>query len=109
MKRALIATVLAATSLLSAVPAQADVDTDFSNELQVYGIYGQKDYYAWIGKITCKRLDRGTDTDIYASAKFVQQQLNRGQDSTEQAWQFLGAALRTYCPHNLHYLEQAAR
>ncbi|WP_018354058.1 DUF732 domain-containing protein, partial [Mycolicibacterium hassiacum] len=102
MKRALIATVLAATSLLSAVPAQADVDTDFSNELQVYGIYGQKDYYAWIGKITCKRLDRGTDTDIYASAKFVQQQLNRGQDSTEQAWQFLGAALRTYCPHNLH-------
>jgi hypothetical protein len=109
VKRALIATVLAATSLLSAVPAQADVDTDFSNELQVYGIYGQKDYYAWIGKITCKRLDRGTDTDIYASAKFVQQQLNRGQDSTEQAWQFLGAALRTYCPHNLHYLEQAAR
>ena len=109
MKRALIATVLAATSLLSAVPAQADVDTDFSNELQVYGIYGQKDYNAWIGKITCKRLDRGTDTDIYASAKFVQQQLNRGQDSTEQAWQFLGAALRTYCPHNLHYLEQAAR
>ncbi|VCT90053.1 hypothetical protein MHAS_01757 [Mycolicibacterium hassiacum DSM 44199] len=109
MKRILAGLAGVVAAGLLAVPAQADVDTDFSNELQVYGIYGQKDYYAWIGKITCKRLDRGTDTDIYASAKFVQQQLNRGQDSTEQAWQFLGAALRTYCPHNLHYLEQAAR
>ena len=109
MKRALIPAVIACAAIGFAAPAHADPDTDFANLLHTYDIYGQKDYYAWIGKITCKRLDRGTDTDIYASAKFVQQQLNRGQDSTEQAWQFLGAALRTYCPHNLHYLEQAAR
>ncbi|HEX2285134.1 MAG TPA: DUF732 domain-containing protein, partial [Mycobacterium sp.] len=29
--------------------------------------------------------------------------------TTEQAWQFLGAALRTYCPDQLRVLEQAAR
>ena len=54
---------LAAAALLSAAPAQADVDTDFANELHIYGIYGQKDYNAWIAKITCKRLNNGLDTD----------------------------------------------
>jgi hypothetical protein len=42
-----------AAALVFAAPAQADPDTDFTNELHTYGIYGQKDYNAWIGKITC--------------------------------------------------------
>ncbi|MDA4088515.1 hypothetical protein MHAS44199_22995, partial [Mycolicibacterium hassiacum DSM 44199] len=45
MKRILAGLAGVVAAGLLAVPAQADVDTDFSNELQVYGIYGQKDYY----------------------------------------------------------------
>jgi hypothetical protein len=104
VKRAVIAAALAAAALVTAVPAQADQDTDFSNELQVYGIYGQKDYYAWIGKITCKRQVNGLDTDAAKSARFISMQLPRGQNSTEQSYQFLAAALRTYCPERLSML-----
>ncbi len=108
MKRLLgVGISLAAAALLSAAPAQADVDTDFSNELQIYGIYGQKDYNAWIGKITCKRLTRGLDKDANMSAQFVHNQLIK-DSTTEQAWQFLGAALRLYCPEKLPILAQAA-
>ena len=99
---------LAAAALLAAAPAHADVDTDFTNELHIYGIYGQKDYNAWIAKITCKRLKNGLDTDADMSAKFVHMQLVK-DSTTEQAWQFLGAALRIYCPDKLPILEQAAR
>jgi len=102
----LFAVVAAAVAL--AVPAHADPDTDFANELHTYGIYGQKDYNAWIGKITCKRLYNGTDLDADKSAKFVFIQLPKGSD-TEQAWQFLGAALRTYCPDKLPILAAAAQ
>ena len=52
-----------------AAPAHADPDTDFANELHIYGIYGQKDYNAWIGKITCKRLYNGVDHDANESAQ----------------------------------------
>jgi len=97
-----------ATAVVSAAPAYADPDTDFSNELHTYGIYGQKDYNAWIGKITCKRLDKGLDQDADKSAKFVFLQLPKGS-TTEQAWQFLGAALRYYCPDKLPILEAAAQ
>jgi hypothetical protein len=90
------------------VPAHADVDTDFANELHIYGIYGQKDYNAWIGKITCKRLRNGVDADANESAQFIFMQLHKGS-TTEQAWQFLGASLRTYCPDRLPILEQVAR
>jgi hypothetical protein len=41
------------------------------------------------------------------SAKFVFQQLPK-DSTTAQAWQFLGAALRTYCPDKLPMLQQAA-
>jgi hypothetical protein len=41
------------------------------------------------------------------SAKFVSQQLPR-DSATAQAWQFLGAALRMYCPDKLPILQQAA-
>jgi hypothetical protein len=100
-----VAVVAAAVAV--AAPAHADPDVDFANELHTYGIYGQKDYNAWIGKITCKRLYNGVDQDADKSAKFVFQQLPKGS-TTEQAWQFLGAALRTYCPDKLPVLEAAA-
>jgi hypothetical protein len=102
----LIAVVAAAVAL--AAPVHADPDVDFANELHTYGIYGQKDYNAWIGKIACKRLYTGVDQDAYKSAAFVNMQLQKGS-TTEQSWQFLGAALRTYCPDKMPVLEAAAR
>ena len=62
----LTAIALAVPAQMLAAPAHADPDTDFANELHTYGIYGQKDYNAWIGKITCKRLYNGVDQDAYA-------------------------------------------
>jgi hypothetical protein len=108
----LASTVVAAIALavpaqVLAAPAQADPDTDFANELHIYGIYGQKDYNAWIGKIACKRLYNGVDKDAYGSARFVLEQLQK-DSTTEQAYQFLGAALRTYCPEKLPVLGQLA-
>jgi Protein of unknown function (DUF732) len=99
---------VAAAGLAFAAPAQADVDTDFSKELQTYGIYGQKDYNAWIAKITCKRLYTGVDADANKSAQFIHMQLVK-DSTTEQAWQFLAAALRMYCPDKLPILDQATR
>ena len=107
MKRIVIAGVAALAALVTAAPAQADPDTDFTNQLHVYGIYGPKDYNAWIGKIMCKRLNRGLDKDAFESAKFVSDQLNKGS-TTEQSWQFLGAAINFYCPDKTHVLAQAA-
>ena len=37
--------------------------------------------------------------------KFILAQLEKGS-TTEQAWQFLGAALRTYCPDKLPVLSR---
>ena len=106
LRLASIAAAAIAPALVFAAPAHADPDVDFANELHTYGIYGQKDYNAWIGKITCQRLNNGLDQDADKSAKFVFLQLPKGS-STEQAWQFLGAALRTYCPDQLPVLERA--
>ena len=105
---ALAVIALAVPSLAVGAPAHADPDTDFYNELHIYGIYGEKDYNAWIGKIACKRLWNNLDHDAYASAKFIRAQLNKNT-STEQTWQFLGAALRTYCPDKLPILQQVAQ
>ncbi len=105
----LAAAAAAAVALAVGVPAtaNADPDTDFANALHIYGIYGQKDYNAWIGKIACKRLDRGLDADAYESAKFVVRQL--GKDATTaQAWQFLGLGIPTYCPDKQYLLQTAA-
>ncbi|WP_099024213.1 DUF732 domain-containing protein [Mycolicibacterium palauense] len=109
MKRAMIAIAGAAAAFALAAPgtAQADPDTDFNNALHIHGIYGQKDYNAWIGKIACKRLARGLDADAYASAKFVSMQLDR-DSTTEQAWQFLGLSIPTYCPDKQYVLQDAA-
>jgi Protein of unknown function (DUF732) len=103
-----IAAAAIAPALVFAAPAHADPDTDFANELHTYGIYGQKDYNAWIGKIACKRLYNGVDADAEKSAKFIFAQLEKGS-TTEQAWQFLGAALRTYCPEKMSILQAAAQ
>jgi uncharacterized protein DUF732 len=108
VRRTVIGIAAVAAGLAFAPPAHADVDTDFTNELHTYGIYGQKDRNAWIGKITCKRLRNGVDPDAYKSAWFVQTNLQK-DTTTEQAWQFLGAALRTYCPDKMPILEQAAQ
>jgi hypothetical protein len=93
--------------LAVATPAHADPDTDFYNELHIYGIYGEKDYNAWIGKIACKRLYNGIDKDANASARFIINQLHK-DSTTQQAYQFLGAALKTYCPEKLSVLQQVA-
>jgi Protein of unknown function (DUF732) len=108
IKRAVIGMAVAAAGLAFAAPAHADVDTDFANELHIYGIYGQKDYNAWIGKIVCKRLGNGVDTDANKSAQFIFMNLQK-DSTTEQSWRFLGAALRTYCPDRMPILEQAAQ
>ena len=104
---AVAAMTLVAPLALSA-PAQADPDIDFAEQLHSFGIYGQRDYNAWLGKIACKRLDRGVDADAYASANFIDRNLAR--DATpEQAFQFLGAAINTYCPDKIGVLQAAAR
>ena len=95
---AVAATWATAAAIVVAGPAHADPDIDFANQLHGFGIYGPRDYNAWLGKITCKRLDRGVDGDAYASMNFVSRNLARGT-TQEQAAQFLGAAISTYCPN----------
>ena len=88
---------IAAVAVVLAAPAHADVDTDFANQLHGYGIYGQKDYNAWLAKITCDRLDSGRDATPEKSAEFLSHNLQRGT-TTEQTWAFLATAIGTYCP-----------
>jgi hypothetical protein len=96
-----------AATIMLAVPARADVDTDFANQLHTYGIYGQRDYNAWLGKITCERLDDGLDSNAEKSAVFLSPNLPRGS-TTEQTWQFLAAAINTYCPDRTAVLTSVA-
>ena len=107
MKRLIVGLATVAAALAFAAPAQADPDSDFAKELQTYGIYGQKDFNAWIGKIACKRQRNGVDKTAHDSAQFIQHQLQRSQNSTEQAYQFLAAAMRFYCPDLQPILTQA--
>jgi hypothetical protein len=107
-KRVLVAALAASAALILATPAHADPDIDFANQLHEFGIYGQRDYNAWLGKITCKRLLKGVDGDLYAAAEFVL--LNLARESTQtQAVQFVGAAIATYCPEQVGVLQAAAR
>jgi hypothetical protein len=87
--------------------AHADVDTDFASQLHTYGIYGSRDYNAWIGKITCERLARHVDATAFESATFLKGNLAR-TTSTEQVWQFLAVAVQTYCPEEMPALRAAA-
>jgi hypothetical protein len=94
-KLSAVATIIASAVAL-AVPARADVDTDFANQLHTYGIYGPRDYNAWLAKITCERMGSGLDTSAEKSAEFLSHNLPPGT-TTAQTWQFLRAAIGTYC------------
>jgi Protein of unknown function (DUF732) len=87
--------------------AHADPDTDFANQLHGQGIYGPLDYNAWLGKITCERLHNGPDTTAEKSAHFALINLPRGT-TTAQSYQFLAAAISTYCPDQIPILTSAA-
>jgi hypothetical protein len=104
--RLLLSVLGAAAAVAVAAPAHADPDIDFADQLRGFGIYGQRDYNAWLGKITCKRIDRGVDGDAYASVAFISKNLARGTTET-QAAQFLGAAVSTYCPNLAGVLRDA--
>jgi hypothetical protein len=110
MRLARLGVLVAMVTALAApvAPAHADVDTDFANHLHGDGIYGPRDYNAWIGKITCQRLRNGMDTVAEKSAEFVSNNLARGT-TTAQAWQFLAAAISTYCPDRQPILASAAQ
>jgi hypothetical protein len=54
----------------------------------------------------CKRLHNGLDKDAFASATFVHNQLNKDA-GTEQAWQFVGAAIPVYCPEQAPVVQRA--
>jgi hypothetical protein len=90
-----------------AASAHADPDTDFNNQLRGYGIYGPPDHNAWLGKITCERLHNGLDTTADKSAHFAFVNLPRGSTSG-QSYQFLAAAIGTYCPDQVPVLTAAA-
>ncbi|MDH6194200.1 hypothetical protein M2272_000821 [Mycobacterium frederiksbergense] len=107
MKIAGLAVLGAAAAIAFAAPAHAEIDTDFANELHTYGIYGPRDYNAWIAKIACKRLYNGVDKNAQDSVKFVAKQLDRASTQA-QAWQFLGTAINYYCPDQRSVYEQAA-
>jgi hypothetical protein len=90
-----------------AAPAQADPDTDFANELHVYGIYGPKDFNAWIGKIECKRLRTGLDANAAEAAVFLKTNLARS-NSEQQIYQFLSAGINYYCPDQRFVVDRLA-
>jgi hypothetical protein len=103
------AAVAAAVAVVGlAAPAHDDPDIDFANQLHGYGIYGPRDYNAWLGKIMCKRLYKGVDGNAHASEAFVLKNLALGSTPT-QAWQFVGAAITTYCPDQVGVLQAAAQ
>jgi hypothetical protein len=101
------ATIIAAFALAGAAPAYADPDTDFSNELHIYGIYGPKDKNAWLGKIMCKRLSTGLDANAAESATFLHTNLARGS-SEQQVYEFMSAAMNYYCPDQRPVLDRLA-
>lgn len=107
MKSTILAAAVAGLAITLAAPAHADRDTDFAKELHGYGIYGPRDYNAWLGKITCERLWKGVDGDAAKSAKFIQPNLPKGSTQV-QSWQFLGASINTYCPDQRPVYERAA-
>jgi hypothetical protein len=106
MKTAMLV-VAGALTIALAAPAQADPDTDFSNQLHTYGIYGPKDYNAWIGKIMCKRLRTGVDASAAESAAFLHLNLPRGTNE-QQTYQFLSAGIGYYCEDQQPVLQRAA-
>jgi hypothetical protein len=107
LAKLLVPALVTAAMLALSAPAHADPDTDFANQLHGYGIYGPLDYAAWLGKITCERLHNGLDTTAGKSAHFALVNLPR-DTTTGQSYQFLAAAIGTYCPDQAPILTSAA-
>lgn len=107
MKPSIFAAAAVSLAMTLAAPASADPDSDFVHELQSYGIYGPRDYNAWLGKITCERLHNGLDRDAAKSTWFIGKNLPRGTTQA-QVWQFFGASINTYCPDQRGVFEAAA-
>ena len=108
MKSPVFAAAIATVAIALAAPAHADnPDIDFAQQLHSDGIYGPRDYNAWLGKITCERLDKGVDGDAFKSVRFLTPNLDKGLSAT-QVWRFLGASIMTYCPDKRYFLEQAS-
>jgi len=111
---------LAGAAIGLAAPAQADpiipstpsppsdYDAPFKNTVNGFGIYGPQDQLAWMGKISCDRINRGVDSDPYKAAHFIQNNLPRGT-TQGQAFQFLGAAIDHYCPNQVGFIQGAGR
>ena len=110
---------MAAAAISLAAPAQADptprtpsppgdYDAPFKNTVNGFGIYGPQDQLAWMGKISCDRINRGVDSDPYKAAHFIQNNLPRGT-TQGQAFQFLGAAIDHYCPNQVGFIQGAGR
>jgi hypothetical protein len=116
----LTSVIMGAAAIALAAPAQADpatprtpsppgdYDAPFKNTVNGFGIYAPQDQLAWMGKISCDRINRGLDTDPYKSADFIQHNLPRGT-TQGQAFQFLGAAIDHYCPNQTGFLQAAGR
>ena len=103
MKATMLSGILVAAIALAA-PAYADPDADFANQLHGYGIYGPRDYNAWLGKIVCERLYNGVDTSAAKSTEFLSHNLPR--DTTPVQWsQFLAAAVDYYCPDEIPFVQ----
>ena len=86
----------------------SDYDAPFKNTVNGFGIYAPQDQLAWMGKISCDRINRGLDTDPYKSADFIQHNLPRGT-TQGQAFQFLGAAIDHYCPNQTAFIQNAGQ
>jgi hypothetical protein len=98
---------IVAVAIALPAPAHADDDTDFANQLHTYGIYGPRDYNAWLAKIVCDRLHKGVDANALESTHFVALNLPRGTTPV-QTWQFFATAISYYCPDQASVLENVA-
>jgi hypothetical protein len=100
-------TAIVAVAIALAAPARADDDTDFANQLHTYGIYGPRDYNAWLGKIMCDRGHKGVDANAFESTHLLAANLPRGTTQV-QMWQFFATAISHYCPDQTTVLENVA-
>ena len=94
MRRTILGIAAVAAGLAFAAPAHADPDTDFTSELHTYGISGQKDYNAWIGKDHLRAQQRrrsGGAVDLRAAARFTES-LKRGGHDFRSALAFAATA-----------------
>src|ERR1700739_548704 len=98
---------IVAVAIALAAPARADDDTDFANQLHTYGIYGPRDYNAWLGKIMCDRLHKGVDANASESPHCPAANLPRGATQV-QMWQFFATAISHYCTDQTTVLENVA-